>query len=163
MRIVVLMQYLYLSIVYFSKKRFRVLFQTRNLIAAVLAIIAGSLLVVSGTRGPIGIYQFILQKLSSIVNNELLLSIVGATALALIIISLLGGFIVILAGYLIGRGHGTTGKLLIGLGAGAGIPWLILMFVTLVTAQDTSSILAQHSIMGWMGIIAALAARFLAK
>ena len=137
--------------------------QARNLIAAVLAIIAGTLLVVSGTRGPIGIYQFILQKLPSIIHNELFLSIVGATALVLIIISMLGGFIVIVAGYLIYRGHGTTGKLLIGLGAGSGIPWLILLFVTLVTARDTSSVLAQHSIIGWMGIIAALAARFLAK
>jgi hypothetical protein len=149
--------------VYFSKKRFRVMPQDRNLIAAVLAIVAGTLLVVSGTRGPIGIYQFILQKLPSIINNELLLSIVGAIALVLIIISLLGGFIVIVAGYLIYRGHGTTGKLLIGLGAGAGIPWLVLILLTLVTAQDPSSVLALHSAIGWMGIITALAARFLAK
>jgi hypothetical protein len=137
--------------------------ETRNLVAALLASVAGVLLIVSGTQGPIGIYQFIIQELPIFINNETIISIARIIALVLISISLLGGFVVIAGSYLIYRGHGTTGKLAIGLGAGAGIPWLILILVTLVTTQDTSSILAQHSIVGWTGIIMALAARFMAK
>jgi hypothetical protein len=145
------------------RKRFETLPQSRNLVAFVLSVAAGILLIVSGTRGPIGIYELILQKLPTFINSAVLLSIVRAIALFLISISLLGGFVVIAGGYLIYKGHGTTGKLAIGLGAGAGIPWLILILLTLVTAHDTSSILAQHSIVGWIGIITALAARFIAK
>ena len=137
--------------------------ETRNLVAALLASVAGVLLIVSGTQGPIGIYQFLIQELPIFINNETIISIARIIALVLISISLLGGFVVIAGGYLIYRGHGTTGKLAIGLGAGAGIPWLILILVTLVTTQDTSSILAQHCIVGWAGIIMALAARFMAK
>jgi len=137
--------------------------QARNLIAAVLSVVAGILLIISGTRGPIGIYEFILQKLPLVIKNELLLSIAGTIALVLMSISLLGGFVVIAAGYLIYRGHGTIGKLAISLGSGAGIPWLILILLALVAARDTSSVLAQHSIIGWIGIITALAARFIAK
>lgn len=137
--------------------------QTRNLIAAMLSIVAGILLIISGTRGPIGIFEFILQKLPSVINSELLLSIAGTLALILMSISLLGGFVVIAGGCLIYRGRGTTGKLAIGLGSGAGIPWLIFILLALVTEQDTFSVLAQHSVIGWVGIITALAARFIAK
>lgn len=137
--------------------------KNRNLIAFALSIIAGVLLIISGTRGPIGIYELILQKLPMFIKSELLLSIAGTIALILITISLIGGFVVIAGGYLIYKGHGTTGQLAIGLGSGVGIPWLILILLTLVTAQDTSSVLTQHSIIGWIGIITALAARFIAK
>lgn len=96
--------------------------QSRNLIAAVLSVVAGILLIISGTRGLSGIYELILQKLPMFINSELLLSTAGTIALILISISLVGGFVVIAGGYLIFKGHGTTGKLAIGLGAGAGIP-----------------------------------------
>lgn len=135
----------------------------RNLIAFALSLVAGVLLIVSGTRGPIGIYELILQKLPMLIKNNLVLWVAGAIALVLISISLLGGFMVMAGGYLIYKRHSTTGKLAIGLGAGVGIPWLILILITLVTSQDTSSVLAQHSIIGWVGIITALAARFIAK
>ena len=150
-------------LIYFFRKRFKTMPQARNLIAATLSVVAGILLIVSGTRGPIGIYEFILQKLPLVIKSELLLSIAGTIALVLISISLLGGFVVIAGGYLIHKGHGATGKLAIGLGAGVGIPWLILILLTLVTAQATSSVLAQHSIIGWVGIITAFVARYIAK
>jgi len=135
----------------------------RNLIAFALSLVAGTLLIVSGTHGPIRIYQLVLQKLPTVIENNLLLSIARAIALVLITISLLGGFIVIEGGYLIYKRHGTTGKMTIGFGAGVGIPWLILILFTLVTSHDPSSVLAQHSIVGWIGIITAFAARFIAK
>ena len=150
-------------LIYFFRMRFKKKPQARNLITTTLSVLAGILLIISGTQGPIGIYEFILQKLPLIIKNELLLSIAGTIALVLISISLLGGFVVIAGGYLIHKGHGTTGKLAIGLGAGVGIPWLIIILLTLVTAQDTSSVLAQHSIIGWVGIITAFVARYIAK
>jgi hypothetical protein len=137
--------------------------QSRNLVAAALSVVAGMLLIISGTHGPIGTYEFILQKLPTLINDELILSIAGTIALVLITISLLGGFIVIAGAYLIYKDHARTGKLAIGLGTGAGIPWLILILLTLVTAKDTSTVLAQYSTIGWIGIITALAARFTAK
>jgi hypothetical protein len=142
---------------------FETLPQNRNRIAAGLAAIAGVLLIVSGTRGPIGTYEFVLEKLPLFINSELLLSIARTAVLILVSISLLGGFAVIIGGYLIFKGHKTTGKLVIGLGAGVGIPWLIFILLALVTAPDASLVLAQHSSIGWVGIIVAFAVRFLAS
>lgn len=135
----------------------------RNVVAAVLSFFAGILCIVSGTHGPKGTYEFIIRILPMLVNDELILSIARVIALVLISISLLGGFIVLAGAYLIYKDHGRTGKLAIGLGTGAGIPWLILILVTLATAEDASTVLAQYSTIGWMGIIMALTARFLAK
>jgi hypothetical protein len=137
--------------------------QNRNRIAAALAVVAGVLLIVSGTRGPIGTYEFVLEQLPLFINSELLLSIARTAVLILVSISLLGGFAVIIGGYLIFKGHKTTGKLVIGLGAGVGIPWLIFILLALVTAPDASLVLAQHSSIGWVGIIVAFAVRFIAS
>jgi hypothetical protein len=141
---------------------FETLLQNRNHVGAALAVVAGVLLIVSGTRGPIGTYEFILEKLPLFINSELLLSIARTGVLILVSISLLGGFAVIVGGHLIFKGHKTTGKLAIGLGAGVGIPWLIFILLALVTAPDASLVLAQHSSIGWVGIIVAFAARFIA-
>lgn len=67
----------------------------RNLIAFALSLVPGILLIISGTSGPIGIYQLIPQKLPMFVKNERLLSIAGTIALILISTSLLGGLVVI--------------------------------------------------------------------
>jgi hypothetical protein len=136
--------------------------QGRRTIAAALSVVAGILMIVSGTQGPIGIYQFILQKLPEFVNNGLLLSIAKTAVLLLLGVSLLGGFVVITGGYLIFRGHNTTGKLAIGLGAGVGLPWLIFLIIALVSSPDASSVLAQHSFIGWAGVIFAFIARYIA-
>ncbi len=138
-------------------------YRDRRLTAFLLAAFAGILLVFSGTRGPTGIYQFILQQLPNFITDQFLLSIANTAALIFITISLVGGFIVLLGGFLIYINHVTVGKIVIGLGAGAGIPWLIMMLATLATNGDISTILTQHSIIGWIGIILAFAARIVAK
>ncbi len=135
----------------------------RSIFAFLLSIPAGILLIVSGTQGPIGIYEFVLQQMPLLIKNELLLSIANATALILITISLAGGFAVLVGGCLIYRNHMTSGKLTIGLGAGVGIPWLVLLLLTIITTGEVSAILAQHSIVGWAGIILALIARTIPK
>lgn len=135
----------------------------RNLVAFVVSIVAGSLLIVSGTRGPIGIYQLILQQLPSFTNNALVLEVAALVLLFLIIMSSLGGFVVIFGGYLIYRNHIGTGRLTIGLGAGVGVPWLLFMLLTVAVTQDFTSVIAQHSLVGWTGIILSFIARYTGK
>lgn len=135
----------------------------RNLIAFVIAIAAGSILVVSGTRGPLGIYQLVLEQLPSFTDNALLLAAVALVLLFLIIMSSLGGFVVIFGGYLIFRNHISTGRLTIGLGAGVGVPWLLFMLLTVAVTQDFTSLIAQHSLVGWTGIILSFIARYVGK
>lgn len=135
----------------------------RNLIAATLSVLAGLRLIVSGTSGPIGIYVTILKKLPLFINDTFILSVTAIIALFLIVLSSLGGFTVILGGYLVFKRHVTTGKLLIGLGAGVGIPWLLFMLFTVMATQELSSIIAQHSATDWIGIIVSFIARSIAK
>lgn len=128
-----------------------------------LAVVAGILLIVSGTRGPSGLFEIILQKLSQFTNDATVLLIASALALFLIILSSIGGFIVIAGGYLIFMNHIRTGKFAIGIGAGVGIPWLIFIIATLIFTQELQPIIAQHSIVGWIGIGMSFIARILAK
>lgn len=134
-----------------------------NLLAFVLSVLGGVLLIVSGTRGPIGIFLVILEQLPLFIKDALIQTIAAVVALFLIILSSLGGFTVILGGYLVYRNHVGIGKLLIGLGAGVGIPWLLFMLFTVAMTQQVTSVTAQHSILGWVGIILAFIARNIAR
>ena len=134
-----------------------------NSLAFVLSIVGGILLIVSGTRGPIGIFLIILEKLPQFIKDALILTITAGIVLSLIILSSLGGFTVIFGGYMVYKEHIGTGKLLIGLGAGVGIPWLLyILFATAVT-QDATAVIAQHSIVGWAGILLSFIARSIAR
>jgi len=134
-----------------------------NLFVFVLSILGGILLVVSGTSGPIGIFLIILEELPLFTKDALILTISAMVALFLIILSSLGGFTVILGGYLIYKNHIGTGRLLIGLGAGVGIPWLLYILFTIMVTQEATAIIAQHSIVGWTGIILSFTARSIAR
>ncbi len=137
--------------------------RARNVTAATLSAAAGGLYIVSGTHGPVVTYEFILQNLPRLVNDEFILSTARTVAFVLIGVSFLGGFVLLLGAYLIYKGHGRSGKLAIGLGTGAGIPWLILTLVTLVVTGNEMNVLAQYSTLGWVGFFMAFAARFIAK
>ncbi len=137
--------------------------RARNVTAAGLSAVAGGLYIVSGTHGPVATYEFILQNLPRVVRDEFILSAARTVAFILIGVSFLGGFVLLLGAYLIYRGHGRSGKLAIGLGTGAGIPWLILTLVTLVVTGNEMNVLAQYSTLGWLGFFMAFAARFIAK
>lgn len=134
-----------------------------NLLAFVLSVLGGVLLIVSGTRGPIGIFLVILEQLPLFIKDALIQTIAAVVALFLIILSSLGGFTVILGGYLVYKNHVGTGKLLIGLGAGVGIPWLLFMLFTVAMTQQVTAVTAQHNILGWVGIILAFIARNIAR
>jgi hypothetical protein len=134
-----------------------------NLLAFALSVLSGVLLIVSGTRGPIGIFLVILEQLPLFIKDALIQTIAAVVALFLIILSSLGGFTVILGGYLVYKNHVGTGKLLIGLGAGVGIPWLLFMLFTVAMTQQVTAVTAQHNILGWVGIILAFIARNIAR
>ncbi len=134
-----------------------------NLFTLVLSVLAGVFLLVSGTQGPVAIFLLILDKLSLFIRDALIQTIAAAVALFLIVLSSLGGLTVMLGGYLAYKNHAGTGKLLIGLGAGVGIPWLLFIVFTVALTQQLGAVLAQHSILGWIGIIIAFIARSIAR
>jgi hypothetical protein len=135
----------------------------RRWVAVALAAVAGVLLLVSGVRGPVGTFELVRERLPMFIENPQVLQVVNAVALILIVISLAGGLSVLAGAFLICKNHVGTGKLLIGLGAGVGIPWLILLAVTLITSGQVAAVVAQHSSIGWVGVILAFAARTVAK
>jgi hypothetical protein len=135
----------------------------RRWVAVALAAVAGVLLLVSGIRGPAGTYQLVREQLPLFIQNQQVLQIVNTVAVILIAISLAGGLSVLAGAFLIYKNHIGTGKLLIGLGAGVGIPWLIMLAITLVTSGQVAAVIAQHSTIGWIGVILAFAARTIVK
>jgi hypothetical protein len=132
-------------------------------VAFVLAAVAGLLLLVSGIHGPTETYQLIIDNLPQFIQDQQILQIVNFVALILITISLAGGLAVIAGGILILANRVGTGRLLIGLGAGIGIPWLIMLAITLITTGQVASVLAEYGSTGWVGIILAFIARAIAK
>lgn len=137
--------------------------EKRNLLVFVLAIVAGVFLIVSGTRGPVGIYETIMKTLSMITSDPLILSVAGTIALVFVTLSSLGGFTVILGGFLAYRNHVRTGKLLMSIGAGFGIFSFILLLITIVLSGDLSIVTSEYSPIGWVGIILSFVARTIAK
>jgi hypothetical protein len=135
----------------------------RRWVAVALATVAGVLLLVSGARGPVGTYEFLRAQLPLFIENQQVLQAVNAAALVLIAIALGGGLSVLAGAFLIYRNHVGTGKVFIGLGAGVGIPWLILLAVSLVSSGEVAAVVAQHSSVGWAGVILAFTARAVAK
>jgi hypothetical protein len=134
-----------------------------NLLPSGLAILGGALLLISGTRGPIGIFLTILETIPLFIKDALIQTITAAVGLFLVILSSLGGFTVILGGYLVYKKHVGTGKLLIGLGAGVGIPWLLFILFTVAVTQELTAVTAEHSILGWVGLILSFIARSIAR
>ncbi len=136
----------------------------RNIVALGLAVLSGILLILTGASGPVGLYQLILQKLQSSITDTAVLSFAQTVASILIIVSSFGGFVVMFGGFLVFMNHVTTGKLAIGLGAGVGILWLLFIAVAIVAGQESPiSLIAQHSTLGWVGIILSFLARAFAN
>ena len=77
--------------------------------------------------------------------------------------SLAGELSVLAGAIIICKNHVSTAKLLISLGAGVGIPWLIMLAVSLITTGQVAAVIAQHSSISWIGVILALAVRIIAK
>jgi hypothetical protein len=135
----------------------------RRSIACALAIVAGVFLVLSGIHGPTETYQLVIDQLPNYISDQQVLQVVNTLMLVLIAISLAGGFAVIGGGILILLNRVGTGKLVISLGLGVGLLWLIVLVTALITTQQVAGVIAEYSSIGWAGIILAIAARIVAK
>lgn len=134
-----------------------------RLVTFAVAIIAGIFLLISGIHGPTETYKVIIDLLPQFVQNPQILQIANTVATILITISLAGGLAVIAGGVLILMSRVGTGKFVISLGIGVGLPWLIMLAITLITTQQVAAVIAEYSTLGWAGIILAIAARTIAK
>jgi len=134
-----------------------------RIVAFVLAVVAGVLLLISGIHGPTETYQLIIDNLPLFIQDQQILQIANMVALILITISLAGGLAVIAGGILFLANRVGIGRWLIGLGAGIGIPWLIMLAITLISTGQVASVLAEYSSTGWVGLILAFIAGAIAK
>jgi hypothetical protein len=139
------------------------LFGTRRVAAFIIAIIAGILLLLTGIQGPIGLYQTIKDVLPNLLQNQTISQIVEKIAAIFIAIALAGGLAVIAGGIIILFNHITIGKLVIAIGTGVGIVWLILLSITLLTTLQMSIVIGQYSLLGWIGLLLSYIARKIAK
>jgi hypothetical protein len=137
--------------------------KTTRVVAFAVAIVAGIFLLISGIHGPTETYQTIIDLLPQFIQNQQILQIANTVATILITISLAGGLAVIAGGVLILMSRVGTGKFVISLGIGVGLPWLIMLTITLITTHQVAAVFAEYSTIGWAGIILAIAARTIAK
>ena len=135
----------------------------RNMAAFLISVPAGLLLLIKGVQGPTGFYFLILNFVSDLLTAGAVKSFLVFGLLFLIVLSSLGGLTVIAGGFLIWKDHVSTGKFLIGIGAGMSIFLILFLLITLATSGDLYSVVAQYGILGWLGILLAFLARSIAK
>ncbi|MFX0097061.1 MAG: hypothetical protein ACFE7E_04810 [Candidatus Hodarchaeota archaeon] len=136
-----------------------------NFPSLILATIAGILLIVSRTSGGLGFYGTILSYIAVQFGGEVAL-VVSYLLWALSIIASLGGFAVIIGGFLIHRGRVTTGRFIISIGAGMGIIGLLVEIGSAALQGWTSLVgllFAMTQSLSWIGIILSIVASLLAK
>ncbi len=138
-------------------------FKGRRVAAFIIAMVAGILLLVTGTQGPIGLYQTIGDLLPNLTQNQQILQLADVIAAIFIAIALAGGLAVIAGGIIILFNHVTVGKFVVAIGTGAGLIWLILLILTLLTSLQLSTIIGRYTPFGWAGLILSFIARIVAK
>lgn len=132
---------------------------------AFIAIISGILLVISGTQGyysGIGVYAELLKAILSLFEDIAIPSALEAVGQIPIFLASIGGFSVIIGGFLLYASQVRLGKFIVAIGAGIGTPELILALAALISSRDVSA-LAQYQITGWTGIVLSIIARAKAK
>ncbi len=145
------------------KNRIDKMLKKRNLSAFLLSIPAGLLLLIKGIQGPTEIYSLILGYITNLLSVGAIRSMLVVGLLVLVVLSSLGGLTVMAGGFLIWKNHVSIGKLLIGIGAGISVFLFLFLLINVVTSGDISSVTAQYSVLGWIGIILAFLARSIAK
>ena len=134
--------------------------------AFLLALVGGVILLIAGVSGSVALYDMAAAEI--ILLYPQLTTIVSIVLPVLSFIASLGGIAVILGGILILGVRLTTGKLLIMLGAGAGIFGILLGLVSgllagLTLVQSATAVFATYQLLGWIGIFLSILARMLAK
>lgn len=130
----------------------------RNDEAAVLAAIAGALLLVVGYSGARGVHRFFSLLLGFLGDRPLLLLVVAYIFVA---IASLGGIAVLVGAYLIHADRVRTGRLLILLGSGAGLLSLVLFLIGNLRREEFSYVL--EVLPAVLGVSVGIVARFRAR
>ncbi len=129
----------------------------RNRAAAVVAAVAGVLLLTVGLNGVNGVDRLFALLEEWFGTNETL----RILAYVLGGIAALGGAAVIIGAYFVGTDRVRVGKLLIALGSGAGLVTLLLFLARNVASEQFSYVYAVLPAI--LGVVLALVARFMAK
>ena len=135
----------------------------RNLISFLISVPAGLILFIKGVQGPTGIYFLILDYVTDLLTTGVVKSFLIFSLLVLIVLSSLGGLTVIAGGFLIWKDHVSTGKFLIGIGAGISVFLALFLLIALFTSGNLSSVVAQYGVLGWIGIFLAFLAKSIAR
>ena len=139
------------------------LMKKRNLTAFLISVPAGLILFIKGIQGPTGIYFLILDYVTDLLTTGAVKSFLVFCLLVLIVLSSLGGLTVIAGGFLVWKDHVSTGKFLIGIGAGISVFLALFLLIALFTSGDLSSLIAQYGVLGWIGIFLAFLAKSIAR
>lgn len=125
--------------------------------AMYVAIVAGILLLLSGTSG-LATWELVKEFVTNNITDNAAVQIIFAI---LIFIASLGGLAVIVGGILIGKENLGTGKFLITLGAGMGIIGLIVsIYIAYVQGSLT---IGSFFTVGFTGLLLSIIARSMAK
>jgi hypothetical protein len=134
-------------------------------IAAIIAYVAGTLLLLAGTTGSVGIIGTIIVYIIDTLGGRTA-DILYIFLQILQLIADLGGAAVIIGGSLIFNDRRTTGKFMILLGAGMGLfGFLITLASALIHgwASTINFLLLITQSIGWIGVILAITATLIAK
>ncbi len=129
----------------------------RNVAAAILAAVAGVLLLIVGINGVAGVDRIFALLQDWFGTNEalrLLAYVLGG-------IAALGGVAVLFGAYFVATERVRTGKILITLGSGAGILTLLFFLARNLASEQFSYLTAVLPAV--LGVALAIAARFVAK
>ncbi len=129
----------------------------RNTAAAIIAVVAGVLLLYVGINGVAGVDRLFALLQEWFGTNEAL----RILAYVLGGIAALGGVGVLFGAYLVGTDRVRTGKIVISLGSGAGIITLLLFLARNMASEQFSYLYAVLPAI--LGVVLAIVARFWAK
>jgi hypothetical protein len=134
-------------------------------VAALMAYIGGTLLLLAGATGSVGIVgtiiEYMIENLGGVTANFL-----SMVLQVLNFVADLGGVAVIIGGSFVLTERKRTGRFIIGLGAGMGLIGFLLILASALlhgwaNAIDFLFIISQS--VGWIGVIFAIIATLLAK
>lgn len=125
--------------------------------AAVLAILAGGLLLLSGIAGA-GTWSSLRDALEKHVEMDGNLEMVF---FVLILLGSFGGLTVMAGGWFLWRGMKRTGRVLVTIGVGIGLIGLVLALLIATLKGDLEGFLSPSA--GLVGIVLSIAARMMAK
>ncbi len=135
-------------------------------IAAILAYTSGTLLILAGATGSVGIVGTVIEYLIANLSGSAAADLLSIFLHALNVVADLGGISVIIGGSLIFNERITTGKIMITLGAGMGFLGFLLTLASAFLHGWTSVInllIIMTQSVGWIGVILAISAMLVAR